>query len=300
MKLDPVTLRLFVSVIEEGTIAAAAQREHIAAAAVSRRLRELEDLLDSKLLYRTNKGITPTDAGLALLFMARSALNNLNEIAVLMREYSHGRRGSVQVMANISAISQFLPMRIKSFMDLYPFININLEEKPSLAITKAVAENRAEIGIFTQLPHGADIEVFPFRTDRLVLLVPDEHPLAKREAVQFRETLDYEYVSLHSGTHLNFQLIKAANDMGRSLKIRMEVGSYDALCLMVQARVGIGIIPEGSKRIYKLNGVKMIRLEEMWADREIKVCVRSRVALSVAARLFLAHLLNEAVSSDLS
>jgi DNA-binding transcriptional LysR family regulator len=291
MKLDPVSLRLFVSVIEEGTIAAAAQREHIAAAAVSRRLSELEDLLDSKLLYRTNKGITPTDAGLALLFMARSALNNLNEIVVQMREYSHGRRGAVQVIANISAISQFLPKRIKSFMDLYPLINVSLEEKPSLAITKAVAENRAEIGIFTRLPHGADIEVFPFRTDRLVLLVPDEHPLAKREGVKFRETLDYEHVSLRSGTHLNFQLIKAANDMGRSLKVRMEVASYDALCLMIQASVGIGIIPEGSTRIYKLDGVKMVRLEEAWADREISVCVRSREALSVAAKLFLEHLL---------
>ena len=84
MKLDPVSLRLFVSVIEEGTIAAAAKREHIAAAAVSKRLSELEELLDAQLLNRTNKGITATDAGLSLLFMARSALNNLNEIVVQM------------------------------------------------------------------------------------------------------------------------------------------------------------------------------------------------------------------------
>ncbi|MFW0754699.1 LysR family transcriptional regulator [Pseudomonas sp. H11T01] len=291
MKLDPVSLRLFVSVVEEGTIAAAAKREHIAAAAVSKRLSELEELLDSKLLNRTNKGISATDAGLSLLFMARSALNNLNEIVVQMREYSYGRRGSVHVQANISAITQFMPGLIKSFMELYPLINVSLEEKQSLAITKAVAENRADIGIFTRLPHGADIEVFPFRTDRLVLLVPNGDPLAARQSVKFSETLEHEYIALRSGTHLNFQLIKAANDLGRSLKIRMEVSSYDALCLMVQAGVGIGIMPEGSARIYKMDGAKVVRLDEAWASRELSLCVRSREALSVAAGLFLGHLL---------
>lgn len=291
MKLDPVSLRLFVSVVEEGTIAAAAKREHIAAAAVSKRLSELEELLDSRLLTRTNKGITPTDAGLSLLFMARSALNNLNEIVVQMRDYSHGRRGSVQVLANVSAITQFMPGLIQSFMALYPLITVSLEEQQSLAITKAVAENRADIGIFTRLPHGADIEVFPFRADRLVVLVPNGHPLAGRESVSFSETLAHDHVTLRSGTHLNFQLIKAANDLGRSLKIRMEVSSYDALCLMVQAGVGVGIMPEGSVAIYKLNGARAVNLSDDWASRELSVCVRSRQGLSSAALLFLDHIL---------
>lgn len=291
MKLDPVSLRLFVSVVEEGTIAAAAKREHIAAAAISKRLSELEELLNAPLLNRTNKGITPTDAGLSLLFMARSALNNLNDIVLQMREYSDGTRGSVHVVANISAITQFMPGLIKSFIDRYPLIKVVIEEQQSLAITKAVAENRAEVGIFTRLPHGADIDVFPFRTDRLVLLVPDDHPLAARESVRFSETLDHEYVALRSGTHLNFQLIKAANDLGRSLRIRMEVASYDALSLMVQAGIGIGIMPEGSAGIYRLNGAKVVQLNEHWASRDLDVCVRARAALSVAAQLFLEHLL---------
>lgn len=291
MKLDPVSLRLFVSVVEEGTIAAAARREHIAAAAVSKRLSELEELLDSRLLNRTNKGITPTDAGMSLLFMARSALNNLNDIVVQMRDYSNGTRGSVQVLANISAITQFLPGLIKSFMALYPLINVVIEEQQSLTITKAVAENRAEVGIFTRLPHGADIEVFPFRQDRLVLIVPADHPLAARQSVRFSETLDHAYVALRSGTHLNFQLIKAANDVGRSLRIRMEVASYDALFLMVQAGIGVGIMPEGSAGIYHLNGAKIIQIEDEWASRELSVCVRSRAGLSAAGELFLQHLL---------
>ncbi|WP_397448064.1 LysR family transcriptional regulator [Pseudomonas sp. NA-150] len=291
MKLDPVSLRLFVSVIEEGTIAAAAKREHIAAAAVSKRLSELEELLDSQLLVRTNKGITPTAAGISLLYMARSVLNNLNEIVVQMHDFSHGRRGSIHVLANISAITQFMPPLLKSFMDLYPQIKITLEEKESVAITKGVAENRADIGIFTRLPHGSDVEVYPFRTDKLVLLVPDGHPLAGRDSVTFAETLDHEYVALRSGTHLNFQMIKAASDVGRSLKLRMEVSSYDALCLMVQAGIGIGILPQGSVDIYNIQHAKTLTLDEPWALRELTLCVRSREALSITARLLFDHML---------
>ncbi|NVZ67131.1 LysR family transcriptional regulator, partial [Pseudomonas gingeri] len=121
----------------------------------------------------------------------------------------------VHVLANISAITQFMPAKIKSFKDLYPFISVSMEERQSLAITKAVAENRADIGIFTRLPHGADIEVFPFRHDRLVLLVPNDHPLVVRDCVSFSETLDHADVALSSGTHMNFQLIKADKELGR-------------------------------------------------------------------------------------
>lgn len=290
MKLDPVSLRLFVSVIEEGTIAAAAKREHIAAAAVSKRLSELEVLLDSQLLVRSNKGITPTAAGVSLLYMARSALNNLNEIVVQMRDYSHGLRGSVQVLANISAITQFMPELIRSFMDRYPLIKVILQERESLAITKGIAENQADIGVFTRLPHGSDVEVYPFREDRLVLLVPTDHPLAARASVRFDETLDYEFVALRSGTHLNFQLIKAANDAGRSLKIRMEVSNYDALGLMVQAGIGIGIMPQGSVGLYNLSNTCTLGLDEPWAQRELSLCVRSQEGLSSTARLLFDHL----------
>lgn len=294
MKLDPVTLRLFVSVIEEGTIAGAAKREHIAAAAVSKRLSELEELLDSKLLNRSNKGISPTDAGLSLLYMVRGALNNLNEIVVQMREFSSGRRGSVHVLANISAITQFMPQLMHSFLASNPLINITLEEKPSLSIVQEIADNSADIGVFTSLPHSVSVEVFPFRVDRLILIVPLNHPLACRQSVKFSETLDHHYIVLRSGTHLNFQLIKAANDLGRSLRKRMEVSSYDALCLMVQANLGIGILPEGSARIYKMEGAKFVHLDEVWARRELNLCIRSSESLSLASKLFLDHLRGKA------
>jgi len=286
LKFDLLSLRLFVIVVEEGTISAAAAREHIAVAAVSKRISELEALFEAKLLNRTNKGVSATPAGMSLLYMARGMLNDASNMVAQMKVFSSGQQGIVHVLVNISAITQFLPALIKSFMDLHPLVEVVLEERRSLDI----AENIADIGVYTRLPHSSNIEVYPFRTDELVLVVPDTHPLRDRETINFAETLDYEYVLLRSGTHLNFQMLKAASDAGKSLRSKMEVSNYDAMWMMVQAGIGIAILPRGSAENYRSAHTHTLTLTEPWAHRELSICVRSVPALSPAARLFFDYL----------
>jgi len=290
LKLDPVSLKLFVRVVDEGTIAAAAELEHIAAPAVSKRLRELEELFGTPLLTRTNKGIAPTAAGVNLSILARDVLDDMRNIVLQMKAYSDGLRGSVRVLVNISAIATFMPPIVKSFSERYPEVNISLLERDSLAITESVAENVAEIGVFTRLPHSADIEVHPFRTDELKVLVPSSHPLANRRHVGFAETLDHEHVVLRAGTHLRFQMLSEASKAGKTLRAKVEVSSYDALCKMVQVGMGVGILPAGNAELYRLPGTRMLKLDEAWATRELVVCVRRADALSPVARLFFDHL----------
>ena len=189
MKLDPVSLRLFVAVMEESTIAAAAEREHLAASAVSRRLADLEDALRVDLFTRSNRGATPTAAAFALLHLARGVLNDLDGIASQMREYGTGVRGHVRVVANISAITQFLPAQLQSFMALHPQVDVRLQEQISTAIANSVAENAADIGILNDGDYGDRVALLPYRTDELVLVIPSEHPLARRKAVKLREAL---------------------------------------------------------------------------------------------------------------
>ncbi|GAC1421575.1 MAG: LysR substrate-binding domain-containing protein [Burkholderiaceae bacterium] len=289
MKLDPLSLRLFVSVIEEGTIAAAAMRHHIAAAAVSKRMSELESQLAAQLMIRSNKGIKATAAGFALINMARGVLNDLDNIVAQMQDFAAGTRGSVRVLANISVMTQFMPQALKSFLAKYPLVQVNLEERVSTAIVRGVAENIADIGIFTEVPHGDGLEVYPFRKDELVVIVPQEHPLASRSAVTFEETLAYEFVGLHVGSSLNYQMTKAASELGRALKLRIQVPGYDAQCLMVEAGLGIGILPKTSLQTYSALAIRKIELQESWAHRQLDICVRSYDALTVAARLLFDH-----------
>jgi DNA-binding transcriptional LysR family regulator len=291
MKLDPVSLRLFVHIVEEGSIAAAAAREHIAASAVSKRISDLEEVLKTQLLARTNKGVEATSAGIALANLARGVLHEMDEIFAQMSEYASGVRGHVRVMANISAINQFLPAELKSFLSEHAQVQIHLEENISAAIAKAVFENAADIGIFTMMPHGQNLEVFPYHADELVLIVPKRHPLARRPSASFIDTLEFDYVGLHTGSAINLQLIKAAAELEKTVRIAIQVTSYEALCLMVETGLGIGILPRAvAERYTKVLDVRAIALNEDWARRELKICVRSFAALPVAAQLLVNHL----------
>lgn len=290
-QLDPTSLKLFVAIVEEGTIAAAAEREHIAASAVSKRMSDLEAALDTQLLRRTNKGVVPTAAGVTLLNLARGILHDLHDIFLQLQEYSSGVRGRVRLWANISAINQFLPNELKSFLHVHPDIQVRLEGNISENIMKAVAEGAADVGVITMETCREDLEYIPYHTDQLIVITPKDHDLARSRSVSFRETLEYDHVGLPVGSALNNRIVRAANDLGRTPKLRIHVNSFDALCLMVEAGLGIGIVPRGAARPYfKGLRIRAVPLREPWADRDLKLCVRSYDALTAAAKLLVDHL----------
>lgn len=295
MKLDPVSLRLFVAVMEESTIAAAAAREHLAASAVSRRLADLEAALQVDLLTRSNRGTEPTAAAFALLHLARGVLNDLDGIASQMREYASGVRGHVRVVANISAITQFLPGELQRFLAQHPQVDVRLQEQISTAIARSVADNAADVGILNDGSYGERVTLLPYRSDELVLVTPAGHPLARRKAVTMAEALAFDFVGAHPGSAINNQLTRVAADAGLPLKLRIQVTSFDALCLMVAAGLGIGVMPRGSAALYQgALAIRVITLKEPWAQRRLALCVRADESLSSVARLLVDHLRNPA------
>lgn len=285
-RLDPISLRLFVRVVEQGTIAAAAAAEHLAPAAVSKRLSELESAVGSRLLIRTNKGVEPTDAGQALVALARRVLSELDQIPAQMASYSSGVRGVVRVCASMSAITQFVPEDLKAFRARYPDVQIQLQERISGVVTRAVAEDAADVGIFTAAPHGAQIVSYPIRRDRLGVCVPASHPLASRTALRFDEIVDEAFVGMPSGSAIGLLMERAATQAGRELRPAIQVTSFDAQCMMIASGFGVGVLPDVvAQRNAAVLGIRVLRLDEDWAEREFRVAVRSSGAPSVAADL---------------
>jgi DNA-binding transcriptional LysR family regulator len=131
MRVDPVSLKLFLVVAEPGTIAAAAKKEHIAASAISKRISDLEAILATELFVRSNRGIELTVAGAALQNLARGVINDLDNVYVSMRDFSSGTRGLVRIFANVSTIAQFLPHDLQTFVEKYPLVQLQLEEQIS-------------------------------------------------------------------------------------------------------------------------------------------------------------------------
>jgi DNA-binding transcriptional LysR family regulator len=190
-----------------------------------------------------------------------------------------------------SAITQFLPEELEAFLTQHPRVKIDLEEQVGGAVVRAVAEGRADLGIVAASTPAGDLEVLPYHADRLVLVVPRRHPLARRKSVRLAETLDLDFVGPHTGSSLYSLMMRGAAEAGGSIKLRIQVRSFDGMCRMIQANLGIGILPAGAIAPYvKSMGIRTVPLEEDWASRDLRICVRDPKALPAAARQLVQHL----------
>lgn len=290
MRLNLYSLQLLVAVVEEGTIAAAAERESIATSALSKRISELERTTGTSLLIRQARGVVPTAAGKILACGARKLLHDAENLSAEVRDFATGMSGHLRLAANLSGIAQFLPSDLNQFSIKHPKVQIDLEERVSSVITRMVLDNAADIGIFASSDDEHLLEVFPYRADRMVLVVASTHPLAGTKSIAFADTLDFHHIGMHRGSAGNHMLAKAASAANRSLKLRFQVTSYDAMISMVKAGMGIGMMPLDAMALYAAENLVVVDLEDQWAQRRLKICVRSEEGLTTAGRMLLDHL----------
>ena len=290
-RIDLTTLRLFIAVCEEKNLTRAAMREGIAASAVSKRMNDFEAAFDVSLFERLAKGMALTPAGEALLHHARVTLLNVEKIAVEMAEYSSGVRGHVRMQANLSAIVQFLPEDLSGFFSGHGLLRVDLQERPSREVVRGIEEGAAEIGICSGAVETRGLETLHYRYDNLVVVVRPDHPLAGCERLSFTETLDFDHVGLHAASSIYLMSQYAAAQAGQSMRLRIHVPGFDAVCRMVQAKMGVGMIPD---RAFEVVGAGMnlraIPLRDAWARRELRLVVRASRELSGTGRLMLDHL----------
>jgi DNA-binding transcriptional LysR family regulator len=284
-RFDFFTLKLFISVADEGRLTAAAEREHLALAAVSKRMSDLESLVGTTLLYRKPRGVELTPAGQAFLHHARRILDNVERLQAELSEYGEGVRGHVRIHSNTSAIIAFLPQDLSAFSRHYPEIKIDLQERVSSEIIAAVRDGLTDIGIFAGHVAAPDLQIIPYRRDRLVLVTPDKHPLAERSSIAFNEALAFDFIGLQQDASLQALLFEQANLSGKALRMRIQVRSFDAICRMIHHGMGVGVLPE--QTIHRELGdlqLKSIPLNDAWAQRELVIGVRRYATLPVTAR----------------
>ncbi|WP_028694765.1 LysR family transcriptional regulator [Pseudomonas cremoricolorata] len=293
-KLDLTSLQLLVSIHEEGSLTKAAEREMLALSAASKRLQEVEQVLGIALFERNLKGMKPTAAGETLLFYARKILMDVEKISIDVGEYLEGIRGHVRMMANISAIIEFLPEDLQRFMSSHGQVKVHLEERPSAGVVKGVGEGAADLGICSADTDLGELVAVPYRHDELVVVMRQDHPLAAHSHVPFRETLEFDQVGLHTDSFINLRTQAAARSEGKILKQRIQVPGFDGVCRMVQADLGIGVLPRKAfELIGKPLGLYAAGIDDDWARRTLSLVVRNREGLSPVSRLLYEHLLHD-------
>jgi DNA-binding transcriptional LysR family regulator len=301
VEFDLIDVRLFVDVADMNSLTRGAERSNMTPPSASLRIKNVEERLHTKLLYRSNRGVTLTPAGNAFLHYGRLMLVHVQQLQDSLREYAKGIRGHVRVLANTTAIAEFLPRALASFLAAHPDVSVDLGEQLSPGIVRAVIEGTAEIGIVAGTINTEDLQVFPYRADRLVLATPRAHVLAKCKQVKFSETLAFNHVGLVEGSALFHFLKQAAHALDKTIKTRIRVGNFESLSRMVEARVGVGIMPEYAARRYsKHMDICVVPLTDAWATRDLQICVRSLEALPLFARWLVDALLADARSGTRS
>jgi DNA-binding transcriptional LysR family regulator len=291
MRFDLADLSLFRHVVEAGSITHGADRAHLALAAASTRIRNMEAALGVPLLTRGRQGVTPTPAGRTLIQHARAILRQSERLHEDLGAYGGGLAGQIRVLSNTNALTEFLPEALSSFLAAHPNVSVDLEERLSDEIVGLIAEGVADLGVIAGTVDAGALETYPFRSDRFVLVVARDHPLAKRAKIGFDEVLDHDFVGLDRASALQRFLAAKAVRIGRPLRLRVQLRSFDAVCRLVECKVGIGIVPETTaRRVMRTMAINTVNLSDAWAVRDLTICVRNIGDLPPYARQLVEHL----------
>jgi len=283
-RFDLVSLRLFVAIIEGGSLTRGAERFGISVAAASKRIAELEAHIGSALLKRSKRGVEPTATGQTLLRRAIEIVASLEQLSLAMADYRRGAGGHLRLWANTSAFTGFLPKLLADYSATYPTVMLDLEDAVSEDAVRAVARGAAELGIVGENTPTFGLQSLVCDVDELVLLMAAEHELARTAIVPIEEVLRYDIVGLNRATSLMRQVAAAANATGRALRIRVQVRGFDEVCRMIAVGLGIGILPRASVAPHvKSMGLRVAKLSGLQTERRLLLVMRDRETLTEPA-----------------
>lgn len=295
MRFDLIDLNLFVHIAESGSITAGAKLAHLSLPSASARIQGMEEGLNLALLERGRRGAEPTEAGRALLHHARAIARQLDDMRADLAQFGSGLKRQVRLLCNTSAMTEFLPEALAGFLGSHPQLSIDLEERLSRDIVRAVTDGAADIGIVTDAVDSAALQTLPFRDDPLVLVMARKHPLAqrigKRRGVLFADALDQDFIGLAGDSALQQYAAEQASRLGRKMHCKIRLRSFEAVCRMVASGAGVAILPEtAARRSSDLEALRVVTLNDDWADRKLLICVRDHAALPLHVRELVAAL----------
>ncbi|MEL4375452.1 LysR family transcriptional regulator [Brucella cytisi] len=290
MRFDLTDLRLFLAVADTGSITHGAAEIGLSLPAASERLRDMEAIGQVLLLERGRRGVGLTEAGEALVHHARAVMRQMADMHSELGLYAKAIRTAIRVAANTAAATEYLPAKLAAWMAENPRIDVELKERQSTDIARAISRGFVEIGILSDAVETTGLELVPFARDQLVLITARDHPLAEHKRVSFSDILQEQFIGLSAGAlqeHVEIQ----ATRLGGRIKIRTKLRTFEGVGNMVAASVGIAIIPQAAaRRLRNTLPIATISISDAWAKRNLVIAVQSIAELTAPARSLVDHL----------
>ena len=286
-RFDLLTLRLYIVVVDAGSLTAGSRALGLSLAAASKRVAELEQHCGVHLLVRSKRGVVPTPAGQSLYHHAVDVVARLEQLALAIDDFRGGATGQLRLWANASAFAGFLPQLLADYAAAHPGVSVDLEDALSEDAARAVLSGVAELAIVGENTALEGLHAEVCDVDELVLVVPQGHALdgPDHAPVPFAAALEHDLVSLARSTSLMRRITAEAEAVHRPVKIRIQVRSFDAMCHMVSVGLGVAILPRAASLPHVVTRALRLRpLSGIDTRRRLLLAMRSPAALSGPAQ----------------
>lgn len=290
MRFDLTDMRLFLTVVERGSLTQGAQAMNLALASVSARVAGMESVLGTRLLERSRRGVRTTVAGDALVRHARSILGQVEQMRGELRNYATGLKGRIRLLSNTAALTAFLPQQLSNFLAKYPDLSIDLDERPSADIVLAIAEGRADLGIVADTTDLTILQTHLIAQDQLVVVASKTHRIAGQQCVAFQDIVAEAFVGLADAA-LASNVSERAARLGHQVNYRVQLRSIENVAMMVEAGIGIAILSAAAAASLSGDSLLVLPLLEPWATRQLHLCMRDFSALTPHAGLLAQQLM---------
>lgn len=272
MRFDWIDLQLFLHACEAGSLTGAAERAHLTLAAASTRIRGMEEQAGGALLVRHSRGVRPTAAGETLAQHARAVLAQMALLQGALAAHGRGARGRIRALCNSASAQAHLPPLVGAFLAQRPAVDLVLQESPSHLTVQALRDGAADLGIVSSAVDTAQLLAVPWRADPLVLALPRGHVLARQRKLSFAQALDHDLVGGGGASALHAHLSLHAAQQGKTMRLRANVTSLEAVCTLVAQGIGAAVLPAALLRRPGAPRLTVRPLTDAWAQRTLLLC----------------------------
>lgn len=286
MNFDLADLRAFLAVADLGSFKAAADALHRSQSALSRRVDKLEEALGVLLLARTTRKVELTTVGRSFVPKARNVLNELERALLGIRDVAERISGEVTLACVPSAVAYFLPGVIRQYHRQYPGIRIRVIDESSSEILLNVARGEADFGLTYIGAQESDIEFKALLEEPFVVACPRDHPLARRRKLSWAELAQHDYVTIAQGSGNRLLIDQALAHSSTRPRWFCEVHHVTALVSLVEAGLGLGVVPRLAMPPRGHPALVSIALHAPQVSRTLGLIKRRGRALTAAAQLF--------------
>jgi DNA-binding transcriptional LysR family regulator len=284
MKIDILGVQAFIAIADNGAFHRAAQALHITQTALSRRLQNLETFLGVRLVERTTRSVSLTPIGGNFVPQARRLLTDLAMALVEIRETGKSLRGDVTIACVPTAGVHYLPRVVQRYAALHPDNRIRILDHASSDVAAAVLRREAEFGINMQAPLPAELTSIPLLTDRFVLVCRDDHALAGKQRLSWRQLGQHALVLAGADSGNRPLLDLALEKQQIQLKPFYEVQRSSTAVGLVAEGVAAAVVPELALQKGAYPRLRMIALIDPVVSRTLVLLSRTKAQLTPAAQ----------------